>query len=112
MVLRFRTALFISVLSYTLTAQEKEATVSSLIQLDVIRQFETAINENYIIPDKRPILISGLEAAIKDGSFNQTMSIEDFVNLTNRIIQASFPDRHLGLLSPQKYDEISQLFSD
>ena len=86
-----------------LTAHEQRA---------IIAEFQALLATEYVLEDKLSLFTEGFVSAIDAGVFSQPQSTAEFAEKTNKIIQESFPDRHLGILSPEKYEQVVQMFGD
>jgi len=81
-------------------------------QRAIVAEFQELLESEYVLEDKLSLFTDGFESAIEAGLYSQPQSTADFAKRTNEIIQASFPDRHLGILSPEKYEQVVQMFGD
>jgi hypothetical protein len=81
-------------------------------QRAIVADFQELLEAEYVLEDKLSLFRVGFENAIGAGIYSQPQTPEDFLKRTNRIIQASFPDRHLAVLSPEKYEQVVQMFGN
>ncbi len=65
-----------------------------------------------MLVDKAELLSASLSDAIEFGAFGKPQSGIDFVKTINEVLQESFPDRHLGILTREKYSQMVEMFSD
>ena len=79
-------------------------------QRAIVAEFQELIEAEYVLEEKLSLFKIGFESAIEAGRYGQPQSGEDFSKMTNEIIQASFPDRHLAILSPDRYQQVVQMF--
>ena len=79
-------------------------------QLKIVKEFQKLIEEKYVLEDKATLLADGLSNAIKSGLYSEPESPAVFVKRTNLILQQSFADRHLGILTPEKFQQMMQMF--
>lgn len=76
----------------------------------IIAEFQELLAAEYVLEDKLSLFTEGLVSAIDAGVYSQPQNTAEFPEKTNRIIQDSFPDRHLGNLTPEKYEQVVQMF--
>jgi len=91
-------------------SETQELTVHE--QRAIVAEFQELLEAEYVLEDKLSLFTDGFESAIEAGLYSQPQSTEDFSKRTNKIIQASFPDRHLRILSPERYEQVVQMFGN
>ena len=104
--------LFIVLFAVQGYTENQGKTLSPKSQLEIITELQSLISDNYILKDKVKVLNDGLSDAVSNGLFSQPMLEKDFINLANKIIQQSFPDRHLGIITHEKYEEVKLMFGN
>lgn len=87
-----------------------ESPLSTVLQVEIIQELQILLKKHYVLDDKVEHLIDTLQQAIDEGRFSEPSDTASFVDSTNSILQSGYPDRHLGLLSPARYDEMRAMF--
>jgi hypothetical protein len=91
-------------------SEAQELTVHE--QRAIVAEFQELLEAEYVLEDNLSLFTDGFESAIEAGLYSQPQSTEDFSKRTNEIIQASFPDRHLAILSPDRYEQVVRMFGN
>lgn len=94
----------------TVPSTKVESTVNRPKQREIIVELQRLIGAHYVLDEGARQLIDGLQEAMDGGEFDASRSVGDFVALSNRVLQKAFPDRHLGILSPERYQEMKRRF--
>jgi hypothetical protein len=91
-------------------AQTDQELLTSEQQLEVIEAFSEALLEHYVLPEKAAVLVDALQQAQarNDDASSKTMS--EFLDQTNDFIQTTANDKHLRLLSPEKFNQMMTMF--
>ena len=107
-------SLFLMIMIAGVFAYADNESTSSIIdakeQKKIIVKFQQLLKENYVLEEKIPLLTNGLADAVEAGLYDKPQSQSDFVAETNRILQASFADRHLSILAPEKFSRMMEMF--
>ena len=81
-------------------------------QRAIVAEFLELLEAEYVLEGKLSVFTDDFQSAIEAGLYSQPLSTEDFSKRTNELIQASFPDRHLGILAPEKYEQVVEMFGN
>ena len=113
--LKFLTLILISGLladttSAASASEAAELTLTAKQQAEVLSEFSDVLNTHYVVPQNAKAYIKALEQSVANGQFSTTLSIEEFISQTNKLIQDTYPDKHLRLLTPEKYDQVMKMF--
>lgn len=68
---------------------------------EVVEALATALDENFVFPDKGKAYAAALRAKLASGGYATFASAEDFAQTVTRDLQAVHPDGHLRLHSPR-----------
>lgn len=79
-------------------------------QLEIVAALKALIEEKYVLEDKAETLSLGLSNAVASDQYNKPLAAEVFAEITNATLQHAFPDRHLKLLTPDKYQDVLKMF--
>lgn len=105
---------FFALIAFSLSAHADDATDSKELsveaQLEIIAALKTLIEDEYVLEDKAETLSLGLSTAVTSGQYQKPMALQLFAEITNTTLQHSFPDRHLKLLTPEKYQNVMEMF--
>jgi hypothetical protein len=94
----------------TATAKQQETMLSSQQQVEILTEFSVLLARHYVVTEKSATYIAALRNSRKKGLFSNQKSATAFAEQTNEILQDAHPDKHLGLLLPQKFKEVMQMF--
>ncbi|NQV72723.1 hypothetical protein HQ496_06345, partial [bacterium] len=84
--------------------------LTSAEQIEIVRSLQALIEDKYVLEKESHLLVAGLEYGIESGVFGESRSPEAFANVANQLLQKAFPDRHLGVLLPARYQEMVEMF--
>lgn len=104
---------FIALLSAVSAASgqiESAGPVTPAMQIEISRSLGALIEERYVIEAEAQRLSAGIAEAIATGRFDTAVPADEFVNSLNAPLQQTFPDRHLGILMPERYAEMVMMF--
>ncbi len=87
-----------------------ELTFTAEQQAEILSEFSVVLNTNYVVPQNAKAYSQALEQSVANGQFSATLSIEDFISQTNKLLQDTHPDKHLRLLTPEKFDQVMKMF--
>ena len=68
---------------------------------EVVEKLATALDENFVFPDKGKAYAAALRAKLAGGGYASFASAEDFAQTVTRDLQAVHPDGHLRLHPPR-----------
>lgn len=85
------------------TASASDAILSVEQQDAISDQMIALLQTEYVLPDRAERYAAALDAQPATGP----LSVADYIALTNGRLQAVAPDRHLGLLAPDRFAEIA-----
>tara|TARA_R110001592_G_scaffold347361_1_gene640848 strand:- start:7684 stop:9162 length:1479 start_codon:yes stop_codon:yes gene_type:complete len=91
-------------------AQTTSTTLSSMQQKEIIESFSQALLKHYVVPDKANQLVDVLSQAQIKNEFSSPKTINAFLTQANNIIQITSQDKHLRLLTPEKYNQMMIIF--
>lgn len=91
-------------------AHAEETVVEPELQQQVIVELQQLIGQHYVLNDGARRLVDGLQQARERGDFDAAKTQSAFIKHSNGLMQAAFPDRHLGLLEPTRYRTLQQRF--
>lgn len=93
-------------------AQEPEVReLSSARQHELLGKLSGLITDQYVLEEGAALLTAAIaEARLAGGSFDKALPVGDFVNLTNKLLQSAYPDLHTGVLMPDRYNKVLELF--
>lgn len=80
-----------------LFAQEKVNKLDKLAIKNSVQSINTAIQENYVYPDKAVLITNFLNKQYKSGKYNQLTSFKDFADNITADIRSIQNDRHLRI---------------
>jgi len=81
--------------------------ISSANQTEIIHDFSALLRDHYVLPDRANAYADALERALIEGEFSAPVAPASFVAHINATLQAVAPDRHLGLLAPERFSVIA-----
>ena len=84
--------------------------LSAEMQIEISRSLADLIEERYVIEAEGQRLSAGISDAIAAGRFDTTVPADEFAVTLNAVLQQIFPDRHLGILMPDRYAEMVVMF--
>lgn len=87
-----------------------ELTLTAEQQAEILSEFSVVLNANYVVPRNAKAYVEALDHAVDNGHFSAALSVEEFISQTNKLIQETHPDKHLRLLTPEKYDQVMKMF--
>ena len=91
-------------------AQTEPTLLTSEQQIEVIEAFSEALLEHYVLPEKAALLVDGLHQAQAQTDHSSSKTLREFLDQTNGLIQTTANDKHLRLLSPEKFDQMMAMF--
>jgi len=87
-----------------------ELTLTAEQQAEILSEFSVVLNANYVVPQNAKAYVEALDHAVDNGHFSAALSVEEFISQTNKLIQETHPDKHLRLLTPEKFDLVMKMF--
>ncbi len=91
-------------------AQKEPTVLTSEQQVDIIEAFSQTLLEHYVLPDKAALLVTALHQAQARNDYASSKAISAFLDQANSLIQTTATDKHLRLLSPEKFDHMMAMF--
>ena len=105
---------FFGLIAFALSAHASDAAspneLSAAAQSEIIEALKTLIEDEYVLEDKAELLSRGLSNAVTAGDYQAPLDPEAFAEITNAKLQQTFADRHLKLLTPERYREVVAMF--
>ena len=98
------------VLLGTALAQTEPELLSSEQQFEIIESFSETLLEHYVLPEKATLLVDALHQAQARDDYSSSITIIAFLDQTNSLLQATANDKHLRLLSPDKFKQMMAMF--
>lgn len=92
------------------SAANQELTLSASEQQQILTEFSRLLLEHYVIPEKANSYAGAMKSAVDKGEYSTARSTREFISQTNKMIQATYADKHLSLLSPEKFQEVMAMF--
>lgn len=97
--------------AFTASASETSSlTFTAEQQAEILSEFSVVLNTNYVVPQNAKAYIEALDQAVANGHFSAILGIDEFIDQANTLIQETHPDKHLRLLTPEKYDQVMKMF--
>ena len=90
--------------------ETSELTLTAAQQAEILSEFSVVLNKSYVVPQNAKAYIEALDQAVANGHFSATLGIDEFISHANTLIQETHPDKHLRLLTPEKYDQVMKMF--
>ncbi len=87
-----------------------EALVDGPRQRAIVAELQRLIGEHYVLDEGARRLVEGLQEAVGRGEFDAPRPTTAFIELSNGVLQRAFPDRHLGVLASERYQEMQRRF--
>jgi hypothetical protein len=81
-------------------------------QIEIATALAGLIRERYVLVAEGETLAAGLDAAIEAQAFAGSRAATELTDDINRVLQAVYPDRHLGLLAPDRYAMMVAMFGE
>jgi len=98
------------VLAGAALAQEESTLLTPEQQIEIIESFSEALMEHYVLPDRAELLVVALRQAQTRNDYSSSKTISAFLDQTNELIQTTSNDKHLRLLSPDKFAQMMAMF--
>ena len=92
------------------TALAQPTLLTSEQQFEIIETFSETLMEHYVLPAKAEQLIDALHQAQARNDYSSSKTIKAFLGQTNELIQTTSNDKHLRLLSPEKFEQMMAMF--
>jgi len=88
-----------------------EATIlTSQQQSEIIATFSEAVLEHYVLPNKAALLVDALHQAQARNDDSSAKTVSEFLDKTNALIQNTSNDKHLRVISPEKFSQMMAMF--
>ncbi len=94
----------------TALAENEPTLLNPEQQFEIIETLSEALLEHYVLPDRAALLVDALRQAQARNDYSSNKTISAFLDQTNDLIQATTNDKHLGLLSPEKFNQMMTMF--
>lgn len=108
-VIRFAVIVLLSGISACF-ASTNDKQISLQQQRQIIEQISQLLTDKYVIPKNASVIIEDLNRASAAGVFSADLSTDKFIDLANGVLQQSHGDRHLKILSAEKYRQMRKMF--
>ena len=92
------------------SATDEGLALSATKQKQVLTEFSRLLLAYYVIPENALSYAKAMNLAVANGEFATTKSSAEFIHQTNRLIQATHADKHLVLLTPEKFQMTMAMF--
>ena len=102
--------LFVDTAFAASASEASELTLTAEQQAKILSEFSVVLNANYVVPQNAKAYVEALDRAVDNGHFSAALSVEEFISQTNKLIQETHPDKHLRLLTPEKFDLVMKMF--
>jgi len=79
-------------------------------QSEIIEQISQLLTDKYVIPENASVINEDLNRASAAGVFSTELSTDKFIDLVNELLQQSYGDKHLKILSADKYRQMRKMF--
>ncbi len=90
--------------------ETSELTLTAEQQAEILSEFSVVLKTNYVVPQNAKAYIEALDQAVANGHFSAALGIDEFISQANKLIQETHSDKHLRLLTPEKYDQVMEMF--
>lgn len=94
----------------TAQGQEESALLTAEQQGHILDAFSAALLEHYVLPVKATLLVDELRRAQTQNGYSSSTTVSEFLDQTNSLLQTVANDKHLRLLSPQKFSQMMAMF--
>ena len=91
-------------------AQEERTLLTSEQQFEIIETFSETLMEHYVLSGKAELLVDALHQAQARNDYSSSKTISAFLDQVNELIQDTANDKHLRLLSPEKFAKMMAMF--
>ena len=91
-------------------AQSETSLLTSAQQFEIIDALSEIIMEHYVLPDRAALLIDELHQAQARSDYSSAKTVIEFLGKTNALLQNTANDKHLRVLSPEKFDQMMAMF--
>ncbi len=88
----------------------EDAILDAEQQEEVLEELSSVLLRQYVRPDKAQLIVASIANAQVEGAFSSSQSIADFVQQVNALLQTASSDRHLGLLMPERFQQVWAMF--
>lgn len=109
---RIKSSLILAILSVALLIQQNifaatdkyaDVPLNQIQQKAIIASLIEIIRNEYVEPGKAKAFVAALEASVKEGAYEQERLASSFINATNKLLHAVYPDKHLGVLTAERF---------
>jgi len=94
----------------TALADSEPKLLTSEQQFEIIESFSETLLEHYVLPDRAESLVDALHQAQSRNGYSSSKTMSAFLDQTNDLIQSTTNDKHLVLLSPDKFNQVMTMF--
>jgi C-terminal processing protease CtpA/Prc len=91
-------------------AMAENSSLTNLQKKDILKSLAMQINKHYVMPKKAAVYVEVLNELMLEVQDSSIDDIVSFINKVNRRLQDRVVDKHLRLLTPEKYTEMMELF--
>ena len=92
------------------TKNDADVQLNQVQQEVIIDSLIEVIRNEYVEPKKAKEFIAALEASVKDGAYDQERLASSFIIATNQLLHAVYPDKHLGVLTAERFALMQEIF--
>ena len=103
------TLIIIGLNTEPLFSQQSERLTPQL-QKEIVIELSRLIKKEYVIEETGLKMAENLIELQKQGSFNESLSPDDFIKKVNQAIQSIYRDKHLGMVNREKFKELKEMF--